>query len=538
MSCTHYQHMFEVALSLGIFSYGVFFLGLLGFLYPPVLITYTLLFGIVFAFRSKTSIAQGIKKMRNAEYSPILLLGIAYLVVQAGVNSIGLLGPEIGFDAVWYHLTLPKLYLLYHAVLHFPGGVLYYSDMPRLTEMLYTVGLAFGSDSVARGIHFLFGILNCIVVYKIGRKFLSPKWSILLPVIFYSNLVVGWESISGYIDLSRTFFSTTAILAFLTWRETKEKKYFFFSAILVGLTISTKLLTLPDLGIYAFALYFLDRKSISITKRLQSVVVFLAVAIVTALPWFVFAYIHTGNPFYPMFTNYPVGNYWQILNPLYFLQSVWDTFARNPDPINPLFLAMIPFIILFAKRLWKEMPLVLVFAIGGLVCWYITPQTGGGRYILPYLPVLSLVCIVIIRHLSSLWKKVFLSFIIFVACISLVYRAGAVAKFLPVILHRETKAHFLSTHLQYNLGDFYDIDGYFAKHIKPGDTVLLYGFHNLYYVNFPFLLSDWVKEGDRFRYVAVQGIGMPERFKYWNLIYYNTTTLVRVYSLNNQTWHY
>jgi len=171
--------------------------------------------------------------------SPWILLGLFYLALQACVNFVGLLGPAIGFDAMWYHLTLPKLYLMYHAVLYFPGGVLLYSTMPHLTEMLYTAGLSFGSDFWARFIHYLFGILDCIVIYMIGRKFLSAKWALLLPVIFYSNLVVGWESVSAYIDLSRTFFTVTALLAFLKWCEQKEQKFFVYSALLVGLTVAT-----------------------------------------------------------------------------------------------------------------------------------------------------------------------------------------------------------------------------------------------------------------------------------------------------------
>lgn len=529
--------MFELAFAIGIFSYSIFLLGLLGFLFSPVIIAFTCTFWITFIVWKRNSLINLVKHVSTVPKTPLLTLGILFIVIQACINAIGLLGPEIGFDAMWYHLTLPKLYLMYHAVLHFPG-VLYYSDMPRLTEMLYTAGLAFGSDFWARGVHFLFGLLDCIVIYAIGRKFFSQKWAIVLPVIFYSNLVVGWESISGYIDLSRTFFTTTAFLAFLTWLETKEKKYFTFSAILVGLTISTKLLSLPDLGIYTVALLYHERSTTVFLKRFKSIAFFLSVAVCSVLPWFAFAYVHTGNPLYPMFTGYSVNNYWQVFTPLFFIQSVWDTFAKNPDPVNPLFLAMIPFIVWKWKKLWKEMPTVMIFALGGFIAWYITPQTGGGRYVLPYLPVFSVVCLYCIHLLSKNWQKIFLIFIIFVALVSLVYRGGAVAKFLPVILNKETKAHFLDSHLQYNLGDFYDIDGYFAKHIKPQDKVLLYGFHNLYYVNFPYIVSDWAKEGDTFDFVAVQGQGMPKRFSFWNLIYFNQRTQVRLYSLQNKTWHY
>ena len=87
-------------------------------------------------------------------------------------------------------------------------------------------------------------------------------------------------------------------------------------------------------------------------------------------------------------------------------------------------------------------------------------------------------------------------------------------------------------------GDFYDTDNFFKKNIRKDDVVLLYGFHNLYYVDFPFIDSSFVKKGDRFNYVALQKGELPKRFSNWNLIYYNSKTLVKLYSFNGQKWIY
>lgn len=531
--------MFEIAFAIAIFSYIIYFLGLLGILYKPLIIIFSILYFGGFLFWKKKEIFVYFNRLKTHYYSRFFLIALFYLFLQAVVNSVGLFGPEIGFDAVWYHLTLPKLYLLYHAVFHIPGGVLYYSDMPRLTEMLYTAGMAFGSDFFARGIHFVFGILTCSLLYKAARKFFRPSWAIILPVIFYSNLVVGWESISGYIDLSRTFFTTLALFGFLEWTEKKEQKWFVFSAISLGLTISTKLLALPDLGIYTVLLLFFEKNKLSLHLRFKRVFSFILIALVFCLPWFAFSYVHTGNPIYPMLSPiYGVPGYFQVLNPLFFLKSFWETFAMSSDPINPLFLAILPFIIMYWKKLWKEIPLIVIFAIGGFLAWYFTPQTGGGRYILPYIPGFILLSTYTISTLSKNWQKIFIIFIFAVALISLFYRGIAVSKFIPVITGHETKAHFLTNHLQFNLGDFYDTDGYFAQNIKPTDTVLLYGFHNLYYVNFPFIDANWVKKGDKFNYIAVQGGTLPERFSTWQLIYFNSKTGVKLYSLNGHIWYY
>ena len=166
-------------------------------------------------------------------------------------------------------------------------------------------------------------------------------------------------------------------------------------------------------------------------------------------------------------------------------------------------------------------------------------QSRGSRFILPYLPVVSLAVIVIV----DLFKKTkiqlyFLIIIVIIGFSSISYRFIANYKFLPVVLGLETKQEFLSNNLNFSFGDFYDTDGYFKKYIKSSDTVLLYGFHNLYYVDFNYIDSSWVKKGDVFNYIAVQGSTLPARFLDWSEVYYNRKTNVRVYTKEYKQWQY
>jgi hypothetical protein len=127
---------------------------------------------------------------------------------------------------------------------------------------------------------------------------------------------------------------------------------------------------------------------------------------------------------------------------------------------------------------------------------------------------------------------------ILVSVTSIGYRFIANIRYLPVVLGRETKALYLTRHLNFAYGDFYDTDGYFGKHLKSSDTVLLYGFHNLYYVDFNFVDSSWVKKGDEFDYIAVQNVSLPKKFNFWSKIYYNPLTKVSLYWLGGQKWVY
>lgn len=518
--------MFAIAILIGIYSYLIFSLGLLGFLYKQTIFSVSCIYLVTILFFVRKKI--NAYKFRNETINFVKktsksgLVFLMLLLLQSVVNFIGVLGPELGFDALWYHLTLPKIYLMNHSIDYIPGGLLYYSAMPKFTEMLYTVGLALGSEIFAKLIHFSFGILSVIALYRISRKFLTKNFSLLVLVLFYSNLVVGWMSITAYIDLARTFFEIMALWGFLKWQENKQSKWLIVSAVLLGLAISTKLLTLSSILIFTALL-------IKHESRIKDILTYLFFALFIPLPWFIFSLIYTGNPVYPFFTNiYPVKFNFNLINPL-----------TLSDPISPFYVIFIPLAIFFYKKFTAPIKMVSLYSFLAVLIWYIIPQTGGGRFILPYLPAFSIVGVVVIDMIRKRKiQNVLIGTIIFFAVFSIIYRGAANFKYIPLILGRESKSQFLTNHLNFSFGDFYDIDGYFSKKMKSEDKVLLYGFHNLYYVNFSFIDSSWVRKGDLFNYIAVLNDDLPKRFSNWNLVYYNSTTKVKLYSSGGQKWIY
>lgn len=526
--------MFSLAILIGTYSYLIFGLGLLGILSKNYITLTTFVFGLLILYfyrnKIKSNLSQNfrilsqIRKMsfRVASYNWLLIASFSILISQGVANFIGALGPELGFDALWYHLTLPKMYLQNHSVFTIPGGLLYYSAMPKLTEMLYAAGLSFGSEIFAKIIHFSFGILTLVALYKLSRKFLSKTSSFLGVVLFYSNLVVGWMSISAYVDLARTFFEIMALWGFINWIEEKEKKWLIISAVLLGLAISTKLLALGSLLIFAVLIAIF-------TRKIADALIYCLYALIIPLPWFIYSFIHTGNPIYPFFTNiYSVKPNFYLINPL-----------NLSDPISSLYIIFLPIALVFYKKFKVSLRFIVLYSFIAVIIWYLTPQTGGGRFILPYLPALSLTTILTINMIKRIaLRNVFIGLIIALALFSVIYRGAANYRYIPVILNQESKSQFLANHLNFSFGDFYDTDEYFAKKIKNTDMVLLYGFHNLYYINFPFIDSSYVKKGDIFNYIAVQNGNLPKRFSYWNLIYYNSKTNVRLYSLGGQEWIY
>ncbi|HXT83095.1 MAG TPA: glycosyltransferase family 39 protein [Verrucomicrobiae bacterium] len=497
---------------------------------------------LVYVFKTQNKKLHSLKEIKVAtifrtEHKDwIVIVLFTLLMVQALINLIGALGPELAFDALWYHLTLPKFYLLHNMIYHIPGGLLYYSDMPKLGEMLYTGALSFGNEIFPKLIHSIFGILTAIVLFKLSQKFFNRNISLLIVVIFYSNLVVDWESITAYIDLIRTFFELLALWGLLNWYESQKYTWLIVSALMIGLEITTKLLAMGSFFILLLLCLIISFiKGTKIKNILIGTVIYAFCTFIIPLPWFIFSYFHTGNPVFPFFTKtYEISA--SSPNPALILSDLWNLFIHSADPISPIYLIFLPLLFIFYSKFTRELKIIIWYSGLSLVLWYFTPRTGGGRFILPYLPAFSIICGAIyseiIKKKDSRWKytgNILLLTIIFISCISIMYRGIANKRYIPVILGLESKQKFLSNNLNYHYGDFYDTDNYFVNHIKPTDSVLLYGFHNLYYVNFPFIDSSWLTKGDMFNFVATQNTKLPVKYRNWQLVYSNDKTMVQLY---------
>jgi hypothetical protein len=370
------------------------------------------------------------------------------IIIFAIVSFFKALQPELGFDALWYHLTIPKLYRLWGEIKFIPGGLLYYSAMPKLGELLYWLFNA--DDTAAHLLNWGFGLGTVWIIYRLSKDWLAG-------LIFYVTPIVGWLSGSAYIDLIRTFFEVLAFY-FIVRRK------IFFSAAALSLAVGTKTLALGSLPVLALVIYSQDR-------NFKSVLVFSFYVLVFSAPWFVVSYLWTGHLFYPLGAGILDARH-QLVFPQ--IWDLWRLFTTSPDPISPVFLAVLPFII--------TKPYVFLSAL----VWLFTPRTDWGRFILPYLPVWAVYAAPVIKT-----RKILMVMVIFIALINLGYRLAAQREMLPYLLGRESRTAYLCRHLDFSTGVFADCDGWFARNLKPTDYVLVENVHNLYYINFPFVHESW-----------------------------------------------
>jgi len=521
----------------GIFSYLVFGLGIsfgvtgLSLLLPVS----ALAVGLVILFKANyKKIIDYFSQAINDKKS----LGIIGLILlSALVNLIGALGPELGFDALWYHLTLPKIYTIYRRIVFIPGNLLYYSAMPKLAEMFYLPAVFLNKEIIAKLTHYLFGLFSALALYRLSSRYLKRPRALLAVLVYYSSLVVGWQSITAYVDLFRAFFEILALDLFLKWLEKEKTVDLIESAVLLGLAVTTKLLATGSLVIFlamiAWKLRHDPKKIISFSF------IFAFFTFIIPLPWFIFSFVHTGNPFYPVFSGLLDKSHWFTGFDLkLFFKDFWQIFLLAQDPTLPAFLISLPVLIFHRKKIMVEKKRVgfinlIFYCLMAYVVWYFLPRTGGGRFILPYLPAFSLLTVygyTLIEQKSA--KNIYLFFLFFICLVNISYRLIANKKYLPVILGKQAKNEFLKNNLNFEFGDFLDIDGFFNKTIKNEDLVLVSGVHNLYYLNFNFVHESWAEKSLQTKYILTryQSGETDERYYGKKIIYQNPVTNVKLYS--------
>ncbi|MFA4016569.1 MAG: hypothetical protein RUDDFDWM_001679 [Candidatus Fervidibacterota bacterium] len=349
VKCAHKVEAIMCAIGIGfaVLSYGVFLVGVLGWLNRTavlVLLGLMLLVSVpsIGAVRRKLivniyeQIPQVLPKI-SSSHSPLELAMTTLCIFISILVLIGALSPPtaVEWDSLSYHLAIPKLYLEAKRIyfVQFTS----HASFPFTTEMLYTVGLALSGHSLAKLFHFFFFLGCCVLLLCIGNSIALKIWRDAsdkespnqLPSPVRSAWASAWtlftipiavaEASTAYVDIALSFYGLLAVLAALRWLENKSFGWLMLCAISCGLCMGIKysgiiMLFLP-VGLFLFHTAvakqnFLKGTASILKACLSQFFLPLIVAVIVASPWYVKNIITTGNPFFPFFYEVFGGRGW------------------------------------------------------------------------------------------------------------------------------------------------------------------------------------------------------------------------------------
>lgn len=373
--------------------------------------------------------------------------------------------PETGFDALWYHLPVIKAIIENKGLIYLPD--LYQSINPLFSDLYFALGYILAGDLGTKVVAYLFSLGLIFASYKLAKKFLDSFWTLLLILLISTFQVITWQSASFYVDIAKAFFEISSLLLLyhfvfegsliIEGENKKEKKYLLISALLFGASLATKLFSLFLLPIYLILVFIFSKK-----EKMKNSIIFLLTSLIFPLPFYLFAYLKTGNPFYSFIVhieklgeiggNSSITSY--LLNRIIKLpQSLFELFL-NKDYVSFIFLLFLPIIIYLTtdnyKKVFKKKNLFLfIFAIFQYLLWWFLPPTSS-RYAISGFIVLTFFYFKMINYFIKENKNYLLPIIISIllsAMINFAPRIIVNMRSLKYILHLQTKEQYLKQFL-------------------------------------------------------------------------------------------
>jgi hypothetical protein len=181
--------------------------------------------------------------------------------------------------------------------------------------MLFLLGLAVNSDILSQLFSWSLTIIFLFSIYAFCSSYLSAREGKLSTMIMCGVPLVVFYAAITYVDLGASLFVFLGIYAFMNWLNSRCKAWLFLSAATCGFSAGTKLscALIPPLLLIAVAAGGLLSK-----QRPKKIALdLLQVSIICALfaaPWYIKAWISTGNPTYPFLYSFFGGKYWNIFS--------------------------------------------------------------------------------------------------------------------------------------------------------------------------------------------------------------------------------
>jgi len=519
--------VFSAGIGFGVLSCAVFFLGAFQLLRPGARY---LLLGLLAAFaivglsffrcplkaEEKAGAEKGFPWWDKA-------LG-AILLVSLLMGLMLVLTPAVGKDALIYHLALPKLFLKHHGFYYIEGNV--FANYPLNGELLYVASLALRGEILAKGIHFVMGLVILLGMWQFARHHIQGISSLPLALlVFYTIPTVFMLSHVAYSDLTVTLYAFLAVYAFVNWHDRRGGPWLIWCGVFTGLAMATKYtaLFLPFLGCLG-VLWHCRQCKMSGQQALRLLLVYGVCAFAVGCPFYIKNWIMTGNPFYPFLYGLFGGRGWDPEQArLYdmFVKSLgmgrrfvdylllpWNLSfnARVDSPqfdglIGPIFILTLPFA-MGMRKMAVGAKIGLVYALLAFMFWASAAQQI--RYLVPILPFLAIMVAYIVSYYRH--QRLILGLLVLLVAGSVGINGYHVVKhFLKVrpwtvVLGHEDREAFLSRTLP-----SYDMFQYVNDNLPDDTKVFLVYMKNVGYLCDRPFYSDSMFESYTIQKILAQG---------------------------------
>ncbi|MBF0278054.1 MAG: glycosyltransferase family 39 protein [SAR324 cluster bacterium] len=232
-------------------------------------------------------------------------IGMTLLIARGGS---GALSPVTGFDAVWYRMSTPQMWLQQGAIGFFnPNG----GDFsPGLVESFFMIGLAFQNEIAAKAMHALLAVLSVGACWVLGNVLGGRKVALLAALLYC--LLPEFLNLAryGYVDAAGAGFLVLAVCSAMKFLETQKPGWIWITGLLCGGLAAFRYqgLLLSIVITAVLGLFLLCRKA-SFRNWLKIALIVVFTTTLTGSGWYIRNWVDLGNPVYPFAQSVFHGQY-------------------------------------------------------------------------------------------------------------------------------------------------------------------------------------------------------------------------------------
>ena len=345
---------------------------------------------------------------------------VALIAAAMSLDVLEGLSPPADADTLAYHFALPKAFLS-------EGGLFFVhqvvnGSVPLLIQMTYVPALALGGETALTLWTMVTGWMAPAALYLICRRFIDRRWSLVSALILLTTPAVLYGGGSGQIDVRMSLIVLFCVMIIVDGWGRFGPGHAIAIGLAAGFLMGSKYTGLLLAASVAPAVLLVER-------RFPPLLLAAAVGLVAGGQWYLWNWIHTGDPVYPMlfglveyrdgvtwdtahadavssmFANdiaVPNNFLWLFGYPFYAMLSGNDTFEASRTGFGPFLLLIAPIAAIGAWRFRHRIPNSPILG-GALIAvvfyllWFFLGPSQRVRHLLPVYPLLIL-CMMAAAH--------------------------------------------------------------------------------------------------------------------------------------------
>jgi dolichyl-phosphate-mannose-protein mannosyltransferase len=331
--------LYALGVGLGITSYLTLALALGGLLVVPFA-ALALGAGAILTWRRLGPLASVIRaaaRPTRARIAPLLFAsGLWGLVIL-----IEAVAPEVQYDALSYHLGLPRVWIAAARLVDVPEQIQSYYYLA--TEMNFTLAMLLAGQVAAKLMSLAYLGLAIGAVFALGTRLFTKPVGVVAAALFAMTPAIAWQGSTTYVDAAVTAYVTLGLLAGFEARRQGSIRLAALAGVLCGLAVASKLTAVIAVAPVVLLIVAAGRGD----RRGRSAGLFALGAAVAVAPWPILRYLETGNPVFPLLNAVFQSPLWPPTNTRFALSD----FGVSIDVTG---LAQLPFAFTYAAQRFDD----------------------------------------------------------------------------------------------------------------------------------------------------------------------------------------